>query len=246
MSKNNMKNLIIIPTYNEMGNIEHLLESIFKIVPDISILIVDDNSPDKTGDFIDKTIKENKYNNQLYVIHRSGKLGLGTAYITGFEWAINNGFDAVISMDADFSHDPKYLPQMLEELSQNDFVVASRYVKGGGVTGWDMIRKIISFGGSLYARIVLLKNIHDFTGGFNGYKTKNLQAINYKNISSKGYVFQIEVKFRHTLHGFKCKEFPIIFANRVVGKSKISGNIFKEAVLKVLWLRLNAHKIKKQ
>lgn len=236
-----MKTLIIIPTYNELGNIGSLLKQIFLTTPKISVLIVDDNSPDKTGDFIDTLIQNKTYHNKLFVIHRSGKLGLGTAYIKGFQWAIEHNFDAVISMDADFSHDPKYLPTMIDELEKNDFVVASRYVKGGGVTGWSLIRKIISFGGSLYARIILMKNIHDFTGGFNGYKTKNLQKINYQDISSKGYVFQIEVKYRHLLKGLKVKEFPIIFANRVVGKSKISGNIFKEAVLKVLWLKLHTH-----
>lgn len=240
------KNLVIIPTYNEIENIDNLLDSIFTVVPDIHILIVDDNSPDGTGKLIDRLIAEKKHQDKLSVLHRQGKLGLGTAYIEGFSYAIQNGYDVVISMDADFSHDPKYLPTMLREIEKNDFVIASRYVKGGGVEGWDLFRKVLSFGGSLYARIVLMKNIHDFTGGFNCFKTKNLQKINYKNISSKGYVFLIEVKYRHLLHKLKGKEFPIVFVNRVLGKSKISGNIFKEAVLKVLWLATHKRQIKQQ
>ena len=238
-----MKALIIIPTYNEIKNIEALLEAIFKEVPSVNILVIDDASPDGTGQLIDRLIKE-KYPDSLFVRHRPGKNGLGTAYIEGFQWGLGKGYDVFIEMDADFSHNPAYLPQMLSLIEKHDCVIGSRYVAGGGVENWGLIRRIISWGGSLYARLVLLTNVHDFTGGFNCFRRENLIAIKPKTILSKGYCFQIEMKFRHKLLGKEVYEMPIIFPDRVAGTSKMNSSIFKEAIFKVIKLSLMRHKIK--
>ncbi|MBR3912868.1 MAG: polyprenol monophosphomannose synthase [Alphaproteobacteria bacterium] len=241
-----MQKLIVIPTYNEKDNILNLLEQIFKIVPDVHILIVDDASPDGTGQFIDNIIEKNTFSNRLHIMHRSGKLGLGSAYIQGFTWGMEQGFEILTSMDADFSHKPEYLPQIFETMKTHDLVIASRYVKGGGVEDWGLFRRILSFGGSLYARIALLSNIHDFTGGFNCYHAQFLKKIKLSQVQSKGYCFQIEMKFRHVLLNAKIKEIPIIFPDRKLGTSKMSGNIIQEAVINVLKLSLLRNKIKKQ
>lgn len=238
------KVLIVIPTYNEKDNIKFLLRDIYATVPEVNILVVDDNSPDGTGQLIDELIENNTYQNRLFVMHRSGKLGLGTAYIQGFKWGMERGYTILFSMDADFSHDPKYLPKMIAEAKKNDLVIGSRYVKGGGTKNWGLMRRIISRGGSLYARIILLSNVHDFTGGFNCYHANFLKRINLDTIYSKGYCFQIEMKFRHVLLHAKIKEVPIIFCDRVKGKSKMSSNIFKEAVLNVIRLSFIRGKIK--
>ena len=241
-----MNKLIVIPTYNEIKNIEQLLAEIYKIQSDANVLIVDDNSPDGTGKLIDKLIEDNTFNHRLFVMHRAGKLGLGTAYIEGFTWGMAHGFDVFLSMDADFSHNPKYLPEIFENMKTYDLVLGSRYVKGGGVKDWGIGRQIISRGGNIYAQIVLLSNVHDLTGGFNCYHKSFLEKINLKKVMSKGYCFQIEMKFRHILLGCKIKEVPIVFTDRVLGASKMSGSIFKEAVLNVLKLSLTRFKIKKE
>ncbi len=240
-----MKPLIVIPTYNEAKNIADLLELIFQTQPDVHILVVDDNSPDRTGYIVETYIKQNTYNGRLHIMHRPGKQGLGTAYIQGFQWGLQKDYDVFISMDADFSHDPKYLADMLREIKQNDLVIGSRYVKGGGVRNWGLGRRIISRGGSLYAQILLLTKLHDLTGGFNCYKRENLERLKLDTIISKGYCFQIEMKFRHVLLGCKIKETPIIFPDRTNGVSKMSQNIFKEAILNTLKLSFQRHKIKK-
>ena len=237
-----MKPLIVIPTYNEAKNIEKLLKEIFQTVPDISVLVVDDASPDGTGNIVDDLTK--KYPDSLFVLHRSGKNGLGTAYIEGFQWGLSQSYDVFVEMDADFSHKPAYLPEMLKLIKKHDCVIGSRYVKGGGVENWGLLRRIISKGGSLYARMILLTNIHDFTGGFNCFRRENLEAIKPKTILSKGYCFQIEMKFRHRLLGKEVFEMPIIFPDRKEGVSKMSGSIFKEAVLNVLKLSLMRKRIK--
>jgi len=239
-----MKTLIIIPTYNEAMNIPKLLDEVFSIVPDVSVLIVDDASPDGTGELVDNLIRENKYPGALFVKHRSGKLGLGTAYIEGFRWGIDAGYEVFIEMDADFSHNPKYLPVMLALIEKHDCVIGSRYVRGGGVENWGILRRIISWGGSVYARLVLLTNIHDFTGGFNCFRRENLIAIKPETVLSKGYCFQIEMKFRHQLLGKEVFEMPIIFPDRVLGKSKMSGSIFKEAIWNTLKLSVLREQIK--
>ena len=234
-----LKSLIVIPTYNEAQNIAELLEAIFKIVPDTDVLVIDDNSPDRTAYIVETYIEQNTFKGQLHLMRRPGKLGLGTAYIQGFTWGLGKDYDVFISMDADFSHDPKYLPILLKEIENNDLVIGSRYVKGGGVVNWGLGRRILSRGGCLYAQILLLTKVRDFTGGFNCYKRENLLRLNLPTIISKGYCFQIEMKFRHALLGCKIKEIPIIFHDRVNGASKMNQNIFKEAILNTLKLSFN-------
>lgn len=241
-----MKKLIVIPTYNEIKNIEQLLEEIFEKNQDVHVLIVDDNSPDGTGRLIDELIEKDVFGGKLSVMHRAGKQGLGTAYIEGFLWGMKKGYDVFLSMDADFSHDPKYIGEIFENMKTYDLVLGSRYVKGGGVKDWGILRQIISRGGNIYAQIILLSKVHDLTGGFNCYHKRFLEKINLKSILSKGYCFQIEMKFRHILLKCKIKEVPIVFTDRVLGASKMSGNIFKEAVLNVIKLSLLRFKIKRQ
>ena len=241
-----LKKLIVIPTYNEKKNIRELLDKIYEVQPDVHVLIVDDNSPDGTGDLIDNLIKENVFPSQLFILHRAAKLGLGTAYIEGFSWGIEQGYDVFLSMDADFSHNPEYLPEIFEQIKVNDIVIGSRYVRGGGVKDWGIDRQSLSRGGNLYAQIVLLSGVRDLTGGFNCYRKDFLKKIKLKKVISKGYSFQIEMKFRHILLGAKIKEVPIIFSDRIMGISKMSGSIFKEAVLNVLLLSLKRFKIKRE
>lgn len=241
-----MKPLVVIPTYNEKDNIEALLIAILKIVPDIHILIVDDNSPDGTGQIVESFIQEGKNGRgNIFCLHRSGKNGLGTAYIEGFNWGLKRGYDVFISMDADFSHNPIYLSDMLRLIQKHDCVIGSRYVRGGGIKNWGVIRHLISLGGSLYARIVLMVGVHDLTGGFNCYRGENLKKIKLDTILSKGYCFQIEMKFRQLLLGLHIHEIPIIFTDRAEGVSKMSGDIFKEAVLNVLKLTFSRRRLKR-
>lgn len=238
--------LVVVPTYNERLNIEALMRQIFKVCPEVEVLTVDDNSPDKTGELLDKLIVDDVFSGKLHVLHRAGKLGLGTAYIEGFDWGIKHNYDTFISMDADFSHNPNYLPEMVKQLQNADLVIGSRYVKGGGVEDWPLLRQFISRGGNIYAQCVLFSGVHDLTGGFNGYHAEWLKRINFEKVASKGYCFQIEMKFRHILGGAKIKEFPIIFTDRIMGKSKMNSHIFKEAVLNVLKISLTRGSIKRQ
>ncbi len=240
-----LKSLIVIPTYNEAQNIAELLEAIFKIVPDTDVLVIDDNSPDRTAYIVETYIEQNTFKGQLHLMRRPGKLGLGTAYIQGFTWGLGKDYDVFISMDADFSHDPKYLPILLKEIENNDLVIGSRYVKGGGVVNWGLGRRILSRGGCLYAQILLLTKVRDLTGGFNCYKRENLLRLNLPTIISKGYCFQIEMKFRHILLKSRIKETPIIFHDRINGTSKMSQNIFKEAILNTLKLSFHRTQLTK-
>lgn len=234
-----MKKLIIIATYNEKDNIEKMLMDVFASVPDVNILVIDDNSPDKTHEIVERLITE-RYPDQLHLMKRAGKLGLGTAYIAGFNWGLERDYDVIGHMDADFSHNPKYLPSMFEALANGyDLVLGSRYVKGGGVVNWGLKRKIISRGGSLYAKIILGLPFNDLTGGFKCFKRKVLETIGINELKSTGYSFQIETTYKTYLNGFKIKEIPIIFEDRILGQSKMSGSIFKEALLMVLRMRLN-------
>jgi dolichol-phosphate mannosyltransferase len=239
-----MNSLIIIPTYNEKENITKLIESVFNVEKDVNILIVDDNSPDGTGELIEDLIS-NKYNERLFLLKREGKLGLGTAYIAGFKWGLKKNYNYIFEMDGDFSHNPKYLPDFLEELRTNDLVLGSRYVEGGGVKNWGVIRKIISRGGSLYAKLILGLPFNDLTGGYKGFSKKVLKAIDLDDIKSNGYSFQIELTYRAYLKNFKIKEIPIVFEDRTLGKSKMSRKIFIEAIFMVIWLRLNSSKFEK-
>ncbi|MCA9565308.1 MAG: polyprenol monophosphomannose synthase [Myxococcales bacterium] len=229
-----MKTLIIMPTYNEKENLELILEAIHEEVPDVHLLIVDDGSPDGTGDIADGLAEKDE---RIHVLHRTGKLGLGSAYITGFKWALERDYDLVFEMDADFSHNPKYLPIMIDALHTHDMVVGSRYIEGGGTENWGVGRKIISKGGGTYARTVLGMKVRDLTAGFVAYRRETLEAIDLDAVSAAGYGFQIELKYRVHCAGLSIKEIPIVFPDRVRGESKMSGNIFFEALVLVWKLR---------
>jgi len=230
-----MKNLIIIPTYNEIENIELLIDEIFKVVPDISVLVVDDNSPDDTYGLVRKISNERP---NVFAIKREGKLGLASAYIDGFKWGIEKGFDAFLEMDADFSHNPKYLKNMVENIQNYEVVIGSRNIKGGGVSGWSLLRFITSKGGSLYSRFVLgFPPVYDLTGGFNMWRKTALDKINLDSVKAKGYLFQIEMKYKAWKADCSIKEFPIHFENRRKGKSKMSAKIFLEAFINVWSIR---------
>lgn len=233
-----MRVLIIVATYNERENIEDLINDIYSFAPEVNILVIDDNSPDKTYEIVEN-LKEKKYKDKLFLMKRKGKLGLGTAYVDGFNWALNNKYDVVMQMDADFSHNPKYIPQFLEAIKTNDLVLGSRYVVGGGVVNWGFIRKAISQGGSLYARTILGIKVRDLTGGFKCWRSKVLESIDINSLKSNGYSFQIETTYKTIRKGFKVKEIPIIFEDRRVGQSKMSSKIFIEALLMVLKLKLS-------
>jgi len=228
--------LVIIPTYNEKANIGELLGLVYKYVPDIHVLVVDDGSPDGTGELIE-SLMSGEYQKRLFILKRSGKLGLGTAYIAGFKWALARDYEFIFEMDADFSHNPKYLPQFLEAITGCDVVLGSRYVTGGGVTNWSLLRRFISLGGSLYSRTILSLPFHDLTGGFKCFRRKVLETINLDDVKSNGYSFQIEMTYRAFLLGFTIKEVPIVFEERAEGQSKMSSSIFREAIWMVLKLR---------
>ncbi len=234
-----MRALIVVPTYNEIENLEALVQAIFQVVPEtVDLLIADDGSPDGTGALADSISKKNP---RVHVVHRPKKMGLGTAYVHAFKWGLQKGgYDAFIQMDADFSHDPKYLTTMLKLLETSDAAVGSRYVPGGGTVNWGVGRKLISLGGSLYSRVILGAGLRDFTGGFNGWKKHVLQAVDIGSLRSDGYSFQIELKFRAYLHGFRITEFPIVFEDRKVGKSKMNRRIVLEALRRVWEFRLRA------
>jgi dolichol-phosphate mannosyltransferase len=239
-----VQTLIVIPTYNEIENLQPLVEAIFATVPqNVEVLVVDDGSPDGTGKLADELKAKNP---RLHVLHRAKKMGLGTAYVNGFKWGLEKGFQALIEMDADFSHDPKYLPRMLELLGQYDVVIGSRYVKGGGTVNWGLGRKIISRGGSLYSRVILSAPIRDFTGGFNGWRRSVLEKVDLPTLRSDGYSFQIELKYRAYLRKFKIIEFPIVFEDRKVGKSKMSRKIVIEALGRVWGFRMRAGQFRDQ
>ena len=232
------KTLVIIPTYNEIENIESLIHQVFQIKIDLNILVVDDNSPDGTGDKVYNLI--NKYSKKLFLLRRKQKEGLGAAYVEGFLWAIKYNYDFIFEMDADFSHNPSELFPMLELLNSNvDVVVGSRYIKGFNVVNWPLTRIIISYLASLYVRLITLMPVKDPTAGFVGYKRDVLISINLEQIKFVGYAFQIEMKYKSWLNGFTIQEYPIVFINRKYGKSKMDKSIIWEALRGVLYLRLN-------
>jgi dolichol-phosphate mannosyltransferase len=230
-----MKTIIIIPTYNELENLRPLLEAVFSNAPQTDILIVDDNSPDGTGALADSIATEDT---RVHVMHRAGKLGLGTAYIAGFKYAVEHGYDAAFEMDADFSHDPRYLPDFLKAIENADLVIGSRYIQGGDTPNWSIMRRFISGGGNLFARFMLVgMSIHDCTAGYRCYRREVLENIDLDSVQSQGYAFQIEMAYRVLTHSFKIVEIPIIFMDRRVGKSKMSRTIFLEAFSYVLRTR---------
>jgi dolichol-phosphate mannosyltransferase len=235
MSASEPRALIVIPTYNEIENLEPITRAVLQRTPErVHILVVDDGSPDGTGKKADEL---SRAESRIHVLHRTQKQGLGPAYIAGFRWGFEQKFDQLIEMDADFSHNPEFLPTMLSLLGNNDFVIGSRYVAGGGTVNWGLLRKIISRGGSFYARMMLGAPIRDFTGGFNGWNRKVLEEINLSTLEAGGYSFQIELKYRAFKKGFRFQEFPILFEDRRVGKSKMSSKIVVEALALVPKLR---------
>lgn len=241
-----MKFLIVIPTYNEIQNLRGLIESIFQVVDSkahlydiekVQVLVVDDNSPDGTGQMADEMAKKDS---RIAVLHRQQKNGLGKAYVAGFAWGLDNGFDAICEMDADFSHNPNYLPEFWRLLKEYDVVIGSRYVDGGGIRNWGVGRLMISRGGSVYARTILGMDILDMTGGFNAWRRNVLEAVDISSLKSEGYAFQIELKWRAWKKKFKLVEFPILFEDRTAGKSKMSKKIVLEAMMRVASMRMNA------
>ena len=229
--------LIVVPTYNELDNVQEVATQFLEPVESAEILFVDDNSPDGTGDLLDEIAADNP---RLHVMHRSGKLGLGTAYRDGFRWALERDYDFVLEMDADFSHDPAYLPDMIRLADEGaDMVVGSRYVEGGGTVNWGLGRQFISRCGGLYARTILGVKIRDLTSGFICYRRNTLERINLDRVGSNGYSFQIEMKYRVLRAGMHVEELPIVFTDRRVGESKMSRRIFAEALGMVWKLRLS-------
>ncbi len=231
-----MQTLIIIPTYNEIENLQKLTAGIFSVLPETDILIIDDNSPDGTGNLAERLAKKN---HRIKVIHRERKLGLGSAYIQGFKYALNSGYDFIFEMDADFSHSPAYLPDFLAETFGYQLILGSRYVKGGGITDWGIWRRFLSYSANLYAKIILGLPYHDLTGGFKCYTRNLLKNLGLDSIISEGYVFQIETTLRTHRKGFAIKEIPIVFKGRRRGKSKISRAICLEAIWKIPLLRFS-------
>ncbi len=231
------KSIVIIPTYNEIDNIKKMLPTVMEVMPETHVLVVDDNSPDGTGEYV-KSISEQ--NDRVKLIQREGKFGLGTAYVAGFKFMLANGYDLAFQMDADFSHDPKDLINMLHEIEEFDLVIGSRYIKGVNVINWPMQRLLLSYFANKYSRIVTGIPVKDATGGFKCFRRSVLDAINLDSIKSNGYSFQIEMNFKAWKKGFRIKEIPIIFYERVEGASKMSKKIVREAVLMVWKLRIRS------
>ena len=236
-----MKNLVIIPTYNEKENIEKMILKVMSLKDGFHLLIVDDGSPDGTGQIV-KDLQKG-FPERLHIEERAGKLGLGTAYLHGFNWGLKRGYEYLFEMDADFSHNPDDLTRLLSACTKDggDMSIGSRYVKGGKVANWDRKRLLLSFFASWYVRIILWVGIHDTTAGFKCYNRKVLEKINFDAITFKGYAFQICMKYAAVKHGFKVVEVPITFIDREFGTSKMSSSIFKEAIFgvwKMRWLKL--------
>lgn len=231
-----MRTLVIIPTYNERENIGSMIEKVLSLEGAYDLLVIDDGSPDGTADIVRNHLTLNP--ERLHLIERSGKLGLGTAYLTGFRWGLEHGYEAICEMDCDFSHDPDDLGRLVYALEQGaDVAVGSRYVKGGKIVNWPLSRLAISYFGSLYVRMVTWMPVHDTTAGFVCYRREALERINLNAIRMKGYGFQIEMKYTAWRLGLRIAEIPITFTERRKGSSKMSGGIFKEALWGVLKLR---------
>lgn len=231
--------LVVIPTYNEIANIKTIVQQVLAY-DWLHVLVVDDNSPDGTAKAVQELI-DTEFADRLFLHKRAGKLGLGTAYLEGFSWALKKDYEAVLEMDADFSHNPKYLPAFRQAFDNGtDLVLGSRYVNGGGVKNWGLIRKFISRGGSLYARTILGLNIRDLTGGFKCFRRQVLESLDFDSVKSNGYSFQIELTYRTWQKGFKIVEVPIIFEDRTLGASKMSRKIFLEAIIMVWKMRFSS------
>jgi len=234
MDTSGNKILIVVPTYNERENIGPLIEGIFSSLNDPHILFIDDGSPDGTGSLVEEMAGKDP---RLHIIHRPEKMGLGTAYVRGFSFFLDRGYDLCFEMDADLSHDPKDLPRFLGVIKEFDLVIGSRYIQGGETQNWGVIRKAVSRGGNTYARVILGIPFTDITSGFRCFRRRALQAIELGTIRSKGYAFHIEMAYRIWKKGFRIEELPIVFNDRLVGKSKMSWRIFFEAVWEVWRLK---------
>tara|TARA_B100001121_G_scaffold233962_1_gene207474 strand:+ start:286 stop:1011 length:726 start_codon:yes stop_codon:yes gene_type:complete len=235
-----MKKLIIIPTFNEKENIENIIRKVFSLETQFNILIIDDGSPDNTAQIVKNL--QNEFSNKLFIEERTGKLGLGTAYIHGFKWALKNNYDFIFEMDADFSHDPEDLPRLLHACTNEggDLAIGSRYVKGVNIVNWPMSRLLMSYFASKYVKTITGMPINDSTAGFKCYSRKVLEKINLDSIEFVGYAFQIEMKFKSWKYGFKIKEVPVIFTDRQEGSSKMSGGIFYEALFGVIKMKIKS------
>jgi dolichol-phosphate mannosyltransferase len=230
--------LVVVPTYNERTNIEPFVSAVLHVAPDANVLVVDDHSPDGTGEIADAMAARDP---RVRVLHRPGRLGLGTAYLDGFARGLADGYDIFFEMDADFSHDPAYLPDFLEEVRRGaDVVAGSRNVPGGAVEGWGIGRHLLSKGGSLYARTVLGVSVRDLTTGYKCFTRQALERLSLETVESQGYAFQIELTYRALLLGLSVREIPIVFVDRRAGESKMSRKVFAEAVLLMPRLRLRA------
>ncbi len=236
MSERARRALICLPTYDEKDNLGPMISAVLAAVPEVDVLVVDDNSPDGTGRLADEIAAREP---RVKVLHRAGKEGLGKAYLAAFAWALARDYGLVLEMDCDFSHDPRYLPAMLAAAAEADLVLGSRYVPGGGTVNWGLGRKLISRGGSLYARTILGLRVRDLTGGFKCFRREVLEAIDLASVECSGYAFQIELTFRAVRKGFRVKEVPIVFEDRRVGQSKMSKRIVLEALKKVWSIRFS-------
>ena len=235
-----MSNLIIIPTYNEIENIENIIRKVFSLEESFSILIIDDGSPDGTAKKVKELQKE--FSDTLFIEERTGKLGLGTAYILGFKWALNKNYQYIFEMDADFSHDPNDLSRLLKACKESggDVAIGSRYVKGVNIVNWPMSRLLMSYFASKYVKAITGMPIHDSTAGFKCYKRRVLEKINLDKIEFVGYAFQIEMKFTSWKYGFNIIEVPVIFTDRQEGNSKMSGGIFYEALFGIIKMKVKS------
>ena len=238
--------IIIIPTYNEKENIEKIIRAVFGLEKKFDILVIDDGSPDGTAAIVKKLIAD-EFADRLHILERSGKLGLGTAYIMGFKWSLKQGYDFIFEMDADFSHNPNDLPRLYAACHDEgyDVAVGSRYITGVNVVNWPIGRVLMSYYASAYVRMVLGIGLRDTTAGFVCYRRKVLETIDLEHIRFKGYAFQIEMKYSALRLGFKIKEVPVVFVNRELGTSKMSGGIFSEALFGVMRLRMGKIKGRK-
>lgn len=231
------KILVIIPTYNELENIRKIIPEVLNKSDDIDILVVDDNSPDNTGKYVEE---KSRVEPRIKIIKRPYKMGLGTAYIAGFKYAIDNNYDLVFEMDADYSHDPKDIPSFLEAIKEADLVLGSRYINGVRVLNWPMKRLMLSYYASVYTRIITGLPVRDTTGGFKCFRIEVLKAIDLDKVKSNGYSFQIEMTYKAFKKNFRIKEIPIVFTDRAKGQSKMSKKIVREAVFMVWKLRLRS------
>jgi dolichol-phosphate mannosyltransferase len=230
--------LIVTPTFNERDNLEPFLAGVFGAAPDAHVLVVDDNSPDGTGDLAERIATRDE---RVKVMHRPSKMGLGSAYLDAFKKGLAEGYDVLFEMDTDLSHDPRYIPKFLDALDRGaDVVIGSRNVPGGGVEGWGPGRHLLSKGGSLYSRLILGLPVHDLTSGYKAFSRRVLETVDLDAVSSEGYSFQVELTFRAVRRGFRVDEVPIVFVDRRAGQSKMSRRIFAEAVVMVPRLRLAA------